>query len=85
MIHFQDWEEDRLGLITAPAFFIVGDRDVMTTVHVAEMSRLVPRSRLMVLPATHGTYMTAGEHGNADTALIDFTILQVAQFLENRL
>ncbi|MBX2923378.1 MAG: alpha/beta hydrolase [Chitinophagaceae bacterium] len=83
MIHFKDWDDGMLQSIQAPVFFIGGDSDVMKAEHMAEMHRLVPGSRLMILPTGHGTYMMADENGNANKALIDFTVAQVEYFLSN--
>lgn len=81
MIHFKDWDDSILASIAAPAFFIVGDRDVITVKHVAEMSVLHKNARLLVVPSTHGAYMMADENGNEDKRLIDFTIAQVEKFI----
>lgn len=83
MIHFQGWENSALTSITAPVFFIAGDRDVITAEHTVEMSRLVPCSRLMILPCGHGSYMMADETGSTDSDLIDFSVNQVKKFLNN--
>lgn len=78
---FKDWNEDILKGIKAPTLFISGDKDVMKPEHVVEMWRLVEGSRLMILPATHGSYMMADFGGNIDEKLIDFTVSEVAKFL----
>lgn len=83
MIHFQDWEDSALASITAPVFFIAGDKDVTTAAHAAEMNRLVSGSRLMILPCGHGSYMMADETGRTDSGLIDFSINQVEKFLNS--
>ncbi|SFN01211.1 Pimeloyl-ACP methyl ester carboxylesterase [Chryseobacterium oleae] len=79
---FQDWEEKILTTIDAPALFISGDQDVMKPEHVVEMWRLIPNSQLMILPATHGSYMMADFDGKTDDHLINFTINEVAKFLK---
>ncbi|GAA4154667.1 alpha/beta fold hydrolase [Chryseobacterium ginsenosidimutans] len=78
---FEDWSEDILTSIKSPALFISGDKDVMKPEHVVEMWRLVEGSQLMILPATHGSYMMADFGGNVDEKLIDFTVNEVAKFL----
>lgn len=80
---FEDWSEDVLKGIISPALFISGDKDVMKPEHVVEMWRLVKDSQLMILPATHGSYMMADFDGNVDEKLIDFTINEVEKFLNN--
>ncbi len=78
---FVDWNEDILKGIKAPTLFISGDKDVMKPEHVVEMWRLVKDSQLMILPATHGSYMMADFGGNIDEKLIDFTVSEVEKFL----
>jgi pimeloyl-ACP methyl ester carboxylesterase len=80
---FEDWSEDILRRIQSPTLFISGDKDVMKPEHVIEMWRLVEGSQLMILPATHGSYMMADFGGNIDEKLIDFTVSEVEKFLNN--
>ncbi|WP_449397761.1 alpha/beta fold hydrolase [Chryseobacterium wanjuense] len=80
---FEDWNEDILKGIQSPTLFISGDKDVMKPEHVVEMWRLVEGSQLMILPATHGSYMMADFGGNVDEKLIDFTVTEVEKFLND--
>ncbi|MEY8761821.1 alpha/beta fold hydrolase [Chryseobacterium tongliaoense] len=78
---FEDWDEKILTSIQCPTLFISGDKDVMKPEHAAEMWRLVEGSRLMILPATHGSYMMADFDGNTDDNLIHLTTNEVKKFL----
>lgn len=78
---FEDWEDEVLSSIEVPALFISGDKDVMKPEHTVEMWRLVKGSELMIVPATHGTYMMADFDGSLNEDLINFTIKQVETFL----
>ncbi|SIP86205.1 Pimeloyl-ACP methyl ester carboxylesterase [Chryseobacterium sp. RU37D] len=78
---FEDWGADILKGIKSPTLFISGDKDVMKPEHTVEMWRLVQGSQLMILPATHGSYMMADFGGNTDTKLIDFTVSEIEKFL----
>lgn len=80
---FEDWNEDILKSIKSPTLFISGDKDVMKPEHIVEMWRLVKGAQLMILPATHGSYMMADFEGNVDEKLIDLTINEVEKFLSN--
>lgn len=80
---FEDWDENILKNISSSALFISGDKDVMKPEHTVEMWRLVKDSQLMILPATHGSYMMADFNGNTDEKLIDFTINEADKFLNN--
>ncbi|MER6150942.1 alpha/beta fold hydrolase [Streptomyces hirsutus] len=50
------WTADDLRGLAAPTLLVIGDTDFVRVEHAAEMQRLIPRSRLAVLPAT--THMT---------------------------
>lgn len=80
---FEDWDENILKNIASPALFISGDKDVMKPEHTVEMWRLAKDSQLMILPATHGSYMMADFNGSTDEKLIDFTVSEVEKFLNN--
>ncbi|AZA55268.1 alpha/beta fold hydrolase [Chryseobacterium sp. G0201] len=80
---FEDWSEDILKSIKSPTLFISGDKDVMKPEHIVEMWRLVEGSQLMILPATHGSYMMADFGGNVDEKLIDLTVSEVEEFLNH--
>jgi len=80
---FEDWDENILKNISSPTLFISGDKDVMKPEHTVEMWRLVKNSQLMILPATHGSYMMADFNGKTDEKLIDFTVSEAEKFLNN--
>jgi pimeloyl-ACP methyl ester carboxylesterase len=80
---FEDWSEEILKGISSPILFISGDKDVMKPEHTVEMWRLVEDSKLLILPATHGSYMMADFNGNTDDRLIDFTVSEAEKFLNN--
>ena len=81
MLTFKDIAADHLRSIKADALLMVGDRDVVTTEHVIEMSRLIPNARLMILPGTHGSLI--GEEGTVkkDSKLPEITATLVEEFL----
>lgn len=80
---FEDWGDEVLTSIQSPTLFISGDKDVMKPEHTVAMWRLVKNSTLMILPATHGTYMMADFDGSINENLLDFTVKEVEQFLNN--
>ncbi|ASK29804.1 alpha/beta hydrolase [Chryseobacterium sp. T16E-39] len=80
---FKDWDEDVIRSLHFPTLFISGDKDVMKPEHVIEMWRLAPKSQVMILPATHGSYLMADFEGNVDKNLIDLTMNEVVKFLNN--
>lgn len=80
---FQDWKDEVLTSIQCPTLFISGDKDVMKPEHTVEMWRLVEGSQLMIIPATHGTYMMADFDGSINENLINFTVKEIEHFLHN--
>jgi pimeloyl-ACP methyl ester carboxylesterase len=84
MLHFNDWSDDELRSVKAPAFLICGDRDVVTTEHTLKMSRLIPNAQLMILPRTHGSFIgevCAAEEGSR---MPEMTVGIVEEFLNRQ-
>ena len=78
MKNFKDWTDDEIRSIKAPALVVIGDHDLPSPEHAAEMSRLMPHGRLAILPGTHGSYigeaMSWGTHSKVPelfVALLD--------------
>lgn len=57
MAGFHDWPDKDLTRIAAPTLVVVGDRDIVTTGHALEMSKLIPDARLLVVPGSHGDFL----------------------------
>ena len=85
MIAAQRGYEKVNGINKSAGVFYCWDRNVTTAAHAAEMNRLVPGPRLMILPCGHGTYMMADETGSTYSYFIDFLINQVKKFLNSNL
>jgi len=84
MQSFPDISGEQMMSIKAPAFIIIGDRDVTTPEHAAEMHRLISNSRLAIIPGGHGDYigeMTAPQ----DSILIAATVSLINKFLSDPL
>lgn len=80
MQSFKDIKEEDIKTIKAPAFIIIGDKDVVLPEHAVEMHTMMPRSRLAILPGVHGEYM--GEITTPqDSNLIAATVLMIEKFL----
>lgn len=80
MIQFKDWPDGVLSSINAPSLIISGDRDVVLPEHAVAMSKLIKNSRLMLLPATHGSYMGADDSDPANKS-IEMTVGVIEEFL----
>jgi len=81
MLRFVDWKEETVSSITAQTLIINGDRDVIQAGHALAMAKLIPDSRLMILPATHGSYIGVAESLEPASALISLTAEVIREFL----
>jgi len=55
---FEDWTDDEVRSLQAPALIMVGDHDVITVEHATRMYHLLPHAQLVVFPgAGHGAYV----------------------------
>lgn len=80
MQSFTNIPDELMKSIKAPAFIILGDRDVVTAEHAAAMQRLISNSRLSILPGGHGDYI--GELTTPqDSSLIAATVSLINKFL----
>ena len=57
MITFRDIPDEKVRSVKARTLFVCGDRDVNTPEHAVELQKLIPGSRLCILPGSHGTYL----------------------------
>ncbi|MGK6353120.1 alpha/beta fold hydrolase [Parapedobacter sp. DT-150] len=83
MVNFQDIPDEQIRYIQAPTLIVIGDADVMTPEHAVEMHRLIPNSRLAIIPGGHGAYMgeiTTLRPGYQDT---DFIVPMLLRFLDD--
>lgn len=80
MQSFPDIPVEELQSIQAPAFIIIGDKDVVTPEHAAEMHKLIKHSRLAVLPGIHGEFI--GELTTPqDPVMIHASVEMINKFL----
>ena len=54
---FKDIPDDALRSIKAPTLLLAGDKDVVVPEHLVQMSKLIPNSRLAILPGDHGSFI----------------------------
>ena len=80
MQSFRDIPEELMKKIKAPSFIIIGESDVARPEHAVEMYRLLPQSKLAILPGGHGDFI--GEITTAqDSELIAATVSMINKFL----
>jgi len=57
MRNFQDVPDAEVAAIRAPTLVMLGDHDVVRPEHGFELTKLIPGSRLLILPGGHGDYL----------------------------
>ena len=84
MLNFKDWDDEVLSSIKVPTLIICGDHDIILPEHEVAMSKLIANSRLMIFPATHGSYMGAAENPNPESKMPEFTVEIIKEFLNKK-
>lgn len=84
MLGFKDWSDGDLRSIKAPALLIAADRDVVTPEHSAQMSRLKPNARLMILPGVHGSFIGEVCTADANSKMPELTAALIEEFLNGK-
>lgn len=79
---FADWPQSDLTRIQAPALIMTGDKDVIKTEHIVEISRLIPKAELVVLPGVHGALLGEICTVKAGSKQPEITATLVKEFLE---
>jgi pimeloyl-ACP methyl ester carboxylesterase len=81
MLTFKGWTDDQLRSIQSPTLVVIGDQDLPTPEHAAEMSRLFLHSRLAILPGTHGSYIGEAFNPKPESKIPDLFVVMVNEFL----
>lgn len=84
MLQFTDWKDEMLSSIHAPTLIISGDKDVVSNEHTVAMARLIPDCKLLILPASHGSYMGVAESPDPGNRMIAITANLVNLFLDEK-
>lgn len=82
MVNFEDWDEEELACIKAPALIIMGDRDVMKVAHGAAIAEKITGAELLVVPGGHGSFIGEASDENRGGKLLPFTVAVIEDFLE---
>ena len=84
MRDFKDIDDEDIHSIGVPTLILISDQDVATPEHAVEMYRLMPKSRLLILPGGHGEYMGEITFRKTGNALSGITASLVETFLDVR-
>lgn len=82
MQNFKDVPDDDVRNIRTPTLIVIGDKDVIKPEHAVELSRLIPNTRLMILPGAHGEFLGELLTGQAVSHAPEFTGGFIEEFLD---
>lgn len=81
MRSFQDVPDDAVRSVRAQTLIVLGDQDIVKLEHAVELTRLIPGSRLLILPGGHGDYLGEAVMTRKDTNHPELTARLVEEFL----
>lgn len=81
MKHFTGWKDEAIKSIQAPALVVIGDQDLTLPEHAVAMSRLLPHSRLVILPGVHGEYLGEVATAKKGSKVPELFVTLVDEFL----
>lgn len=84
MRSFKDWTDDEIKSIIAPSLIVIGDQDLTPAEHAVEMHRLMPNSRLAILPGNHGSYMGEAMSPDPDSRVPELFAALLDEFLNEQ-
>jgi pimeloyl-ACP methyl ester carboxylesterase len=80
MRNYKDIPDDALRSIKVPTLLLAGDKDVVTPEHLVQMSKLIPNTRLAIVPGDHGSFI--GEIcAKKESKMIEATATIITDFL----
>jgi len=83
MQHFVETSDAEVRSVRAPTLVVLGDHDVATPEHAIELTRLLPRGRLLILPGGHGDYLGDLLAANRGSRYPELTAGLLQEFLDN--
>lgn len=84
MRSFQDVPDAEVAAIRAPTLVMLGDHDVVRPEHAFELTKLIPGSRLLILPGGHGDYIGEADAMPAGSPWPALTAGLVEAFLDGQ-
>lgn len=82
MLAFEDIPDEAIKSIKAPTLIMVGDRDMISTEHALQMSKLISGARLAILPGTHGSFIGEALATEKESKLPEAAVQIIEEFLE---
>lgn len=84
MRNFQDVPDAEVAAIRAATLVMLGDHDVVRPEHAFELTKLIPGSRLLILPGGHGDYIGEADATPAGSPWPALTAGLVEAFLDGQ-
>jgi pimeloyl-ACP methyl ester carboxylesterase len=82
MRRFADVPDKDVASVRASTLILIGDRDIVTPEHALELSRRIPKARLLILPGGHGDYLGEAVMAPKDSRMPALTASLVEEFLQ---
>jgi pimeloyl-ACP methyl ester carboxylesterase len=82
MRRFADVPDKDVASVRASTLILIGDRDIVTPEHALELSRRIPKARLLILPGGHGDYLGEAVMAPQDSRMPALTASLIGEFLE---
>ena len=80
---FKDVPDDAVRSVRAPTLIVLGDRDIVTLEHAVELTRLMSKARLLILPGGHGDYLGEAVMTQTPTRYPELTARLIEEFLDS--
>lgn len=81
MKNFTETPDSDVKKIAAPTLVLLGDQDVVTVEHGAEVARLIPGAELAVLPGKHGEFFDDAAFPTGNPRMPEVTAKLILAFL----
>lgn len=79
---FRDVPDELVRSVRASTLIVLGDRDIVKPEHALELTELIPRSRLLILPGGHGDYLGEAVATQTDSSYPELTARLIEEFLD---
>lgn len=79
---FKDIPDELLSSIQVPVLIMIGDKDIITHEHAVEMAKIIPNSRLAIIPGGHGDYLGQITDMKSGFEGIDLAVPVIEKFLD---
>lgn len=83
MQNFKDVPDKEVRSIRVPTLILIGDKDVTKPEHAVDLSRMIPNSRLVILPGAHGEFLGELLTAKPNSRAPEYTAGMIEEFLDS--